>query len=257
MTQKIAVTNQKGGVGKTTLTINIGGALANRGKEVLIVDLDPQGHATEGLGLQERYEDPPPSFFEVLVDLDSEVTINDLIISHEEFDVVPSNIDMFNLEQDLIAAGWRVRERLQMVFEGLPEYDYVFVDAPPSLGPINDNVLLATENIAIPMAANEMSIDALVILLDQIETIESRFDTTISERAVFISDVDYPLDNEQEDTIGWIKDNFENRTPVFEVRNRAAISRALKSGSSIFGYGESCDQEDAYLSAIESLEGQQ
>jgi chromosome partitioning protein len=253
---KVAISNQKGGVAKTTNTINLAGAAAERGHEVLAVDTDPQGHLTNTLGLRDEYRAEPPTFYDAWLEPD-DVDVQDLLVEHPEFDVLPSNLDMFNLEQDLIAAGWRVRERLQMVFEGLPEYDYVFVDAPPSLGPINDNVLLATENIAIPMAANEMSIDALVILLDQIETIENRFDTKISERAVFISDVDYPLDNEQEDTIEWIKDNFESRTPVFEVRNRAAISRALKSGSSIFGYEESCDQEDAYLSAIESLEGQQ
>lgn len=249
----IGVTNQKGGVAKTTNTINIAGAAAAKGHEVLAIDADPQGYLTNNLGLREAYTADPPTFFEVWEE-PTDYDPAEIIVEHEEFDVLPSSVDMFNLEQELIAAGWRVRERLSMIFERLPQgYDLVVVDAPPSLGPINDNVLLATEHIVIPMEAQETSVLALDHLLNQIETLEERFEVTIEEEAVAISDVDYPLDNEQEDMIEWIHSTFDGRAPVFEIRNRAAISRATKAGQSITAFEEECDMEAVYAELVDAL----
>lgn len=253
------VSNQKGGVAKSTNTINLAGAAAARGHDVLAVDTDPQGYLTNYLGLRDAYTAGGDDDEDVVTFYDAwkEPTKNDpteAIVGHDEFDVLPSNLDMFNLEQDLIAEGWRVRERLSMIFDRLPAYDMIFVDAPPSLGPINDNVLLATENVVIPMEAKEASVLALDHLLTQVETLEERFEVNIHEEAVIISDVDYPLDNEQTDMIEWIRDTFDDRAPVYEVRNRAAIARAQKAGQSITTYDEECDQEPVYQDVIEGME---
>lgn len=249
----IGVTNQKGGVAKTTNTINLGGAAAAEGLDVLVIDADPQGYLTNNLGLRDEYTADPPTFFDAWTE-PTEYDPADLIVEHDEFDVLPSSIDMFNLEQDLIAAGWRVRERLNMIFDRLPQgYDVIFVDAPPSLGPINDNVLLATERIIIPMEAQETSVLALDHLLRQVETLEDRFEVTIDEEAVIISDVDYPLDNEQKDMIEWIEETFDGRAPVYEVRHRAAIARAIKAGRSISGHDEECDMEPIYREIVQNL----
>jgi chromosome partitioning protein len=254
----IGITNQKGGVAKTTNTINIGGAAADQGLNTLVVDADPQGYLTNNLGLREAYTAEPPTFFEMWKE-PKDHDPAEFIVQHDEFDVLPASIDMFNLEQELIAAGWRVRERLNIIFDQLPqEYDLVLVDAPPSLGPINDNVLLATENIIIPMEAQETSVLALDHLLRQIETLEDRFGVTINEEAVVVSNVDYPLDNEQEDMIQWAEDTFDGRAPVFEIRNRAAISRAIKAGHSITGYDEEdSDMEEVYAELIDAIEVEQ
>lgn len=112
--QTIGVTNQKGGVAKTTNTINIAGAAAAAGLEVLVVDTDPQGYLTNNLGLRDAYTAEPPTFFDAWTE-PTKHNPAEFIVEHEEFDVLPSSVDMFNLEQDLIAAGWRVRERLSMI----------------------------------------------------------------------------------------------------------------------------------------------
>lgn len=93
-TPTIAVTNQKGGVGKTTATINMAGALNARGRNVLVVDLDPQGNLTEGLGFPETYDDEPPSLYDVLLGPDDRGAITEIVREHSEMDLVPSNIDM-------------------------------------------------------------------------------------------------------------------------------------------------------------------
>src|SRR6056297_858604 len=95
---RMAISNQKGGVGKTTVAINVGGALNRRGHEVLFVDLDPQGNATEGLGLEPEYEAEPPTLFDALTDHEEREDVDALVVEHEEMDVLPSNIDMTSVE---------------------------------------------------------------------------------------------------------------------------------------------------------------
>ena len=257
MTSLIGVSNQKGGVAKSTNSVNIAGALAHRGHSVLAVDTDPQGYLTNKLGLGDAYRRDPPSFADALKE-PTEHHIEEFVIEHSEFDVLPSNIDMFTLEQELIASGWRPRERLQMLFdeETLETYDHVIIDAPPSLGPINDNVLLATQQIMIPVEADETSILAIDHLLNQIETLEQRYEVRIVERGVVISNVNYPLDNSQKEMIQWFEESFEGRCPLFEIRHRAAIKRSLNAGGSIFGENaEDTDMRDAYEEIAAELEG--
>lgn len=147
MTSRIAVSNQKGGVGKTTISINVAGALAAHGHDVLFIDLDPQGHGTEGLDLQQAYDAPSPNLYDVLLDIDSQDRINNLIHQHDEYDVLPSNIDLFAAESDLITE-MRSRERLELALDKLDtKYDYQIVDCPPSLGQLTDNALLTCKQV--------------------------------------------------------------------------------------------------------------
>src|SRR6056297_3048999 len=101
---RICVTNAKGGTGKTTIAINVAGALNERGRDVLFVDLDPQGNATEGLGLGDAYDAVPPTLFDVLTDHRKRDAINDILVEHEEMDIVPSSIDMLQAENELTIA---------------------------------------------------------------------------------------------------------------------------------------------------------
>jgi chromosome partitioning protein len=236
MTATFAIANQKGGVAKTTNTANVAGALADAGHRVLAVDADPQGYLTRLLGFTEVYNAATPTLADALRE-PREADLADLIVEHAEFDVLPSSVDMFTVQQDLIAAGWKPRERLSLLFEQLEDlgYDAVVVDAPPSLGVINDNVLIATQNLVVPVQAEETSIHALDILLTQIETLEERYRLAIGIRAVLVSNVAYPLDNEQREMIDYFEETFSGNTPVHEIRSRAAIKRSLKAGGSVFG----------------------
>ncbi|MCF2208382.1 ParA family protein, partial [Halobacterium salinarum] len=132
---------------------------------------------------------------------------------------------------------------------------YVLIDAPPSLGPINDNVLLAAQDILIPVEAADSSVLAIEHLLNQIESLERDYGVQITEQALLISNVNYPLDNEQADAIEWFRDTFDGRAPVFEVRNRAAVKRSLASEGSIFGEeAEETDMTAVYDDVAAALE---
>jgi chromosome partitioning protein len=246
MKDRIAVTNQKGGVSKTTNVINVAGGLADRGLEVLAVDMDPQGYLTHRLGFEETYKAEPPTFADA-VKKPSDYDAEALVVEHAEFDLVPSNIDMFTLEQDLIASGMLPRMRLANLLDDADDWDVIIIDSPPSLGPLNDNVVLAAETLLVPVEADESSQLALDHLLRQLDTLEEAYEVDIDIVGVIVSNVSFPLDNEQQASIEWFESRFEGHVPVWVVRNRAAITRSIQAGGSIFGpEAEETDMSEVY-----------
>lgn len=250
MAHRIAITNQKGGVGKTTIAINLAGALNELGHDVLFVDLDPQGNATEGLGFAGAYDSPSePTLASVL--LDDQSAINDLVLSHDEMRVVPSNIEMFNVEPELFTE-MRNRGRLDMALDELDtDPEYIIVDCPPWLGILTDAALVACDSVTVPALAESTSTRAIEILFDQIDTIESNFDMSLGVDAVAANRVEN--DGESEEMMDWFRDTFEPAVPVFEVRKRVALKRAWSNGTSIYHHDEDCDMEDTFMDLAEVI----
>jgi len=250
---KLAVTNQKGGVGKTTVAINVAGALNQRGRDVLFVDLDPQGAATEGLGFSDEYDAEPPSLFDVLTDPERRDDLPSIIVEHEEMDVVPSNIDMTAAEPELTLSR-RGGEQLSLALDGVADgYDYVIVDCPPYLGYLTDNGLHATQDVLIPALAESTSKRALELLFDHIEALELDYEITIGERGVVANRVEET--NEADQMMGWFEDAFPD-VPIWEVRKRVDLQRAFSEGVSIFEYKPELDMADVFLEIGASLDEQ-
>jgi len=280
-TARLCVTNAKGGTGKTTIAINVAGALAERGRDVLFVDLDPQGNATEGIGLEAAYDAQPPSLYELLT---APRTVDDpasLIVEHEAVDVLPSNVDMLQAEHDL-AVGDFLRqveaaevdvdasdlapvvpgpseivdsiEALERSLSRIEEpYDYVLLDSPPSYGRITDAGIAVAGNILVPALTEATSERAIELLLDRIAALEQRLDTRIHERGVVANRVE--TTNEDEEMLEWLDTVFPN-VPVWEVRKRVALQRAFAQGGSVFGYDPSVDVADVFLDIAASLDEQ-
>jgi len=250
---KLAVTIQKGGVGKTTTAINVGGALNQRGRDVLLVDLDPQGAATEGLGFIEEYDAEPPTLFDVLTNPERRDHLAELIVEHNEMDVVPSNIDMTAAEPELTLSR-RGGEQLALAIEAVEDdYDYVIIDCPPYLGYLTDNGLYAAQDVLIPALAETTSKRALELLFDHIESLELDYEISFAERGVVANRVEET--NEATEMMEWFRDAFPD-IPVWEIRKRVALQRAFSAGCSIFEYDSGCDMADRYLEIAASLDEQ-
>jgi chromosome partitioning protein len=250
---KLAVSNQKGGVGKTTVAVNVAGALNQRGRDVLLVDLDPQGNATEGLGFADAYDAEPPSIFDVLTDSEQRGEIKRLVEDHAEMDVVPSNVDHHHTEREMTHVR-RPTEQLSLALEGIGQhYDYVLIDCPPSLGHLTDNALYAAQNLLIPALAESTSKRAVELLFDHVTSIERDFDISIRERALVANRVEET--NEASEMMDWFARAFDD-TPRFEVRKRVALQRAHSAGSSLFEHDPEVDMCEVFLDIAAALDEQ-
>ena len=233
---RIVVGMQKGGVGKTTTSINLAGALANRGHNVLAVDADPQGGLTLKLGLREQYRSSEYALYDVLSDM-GELTLNNLdqlIVHGDEFDIVPSHLRNFRLEKHLYSQARGV-ESLKLALDRLTvDYDYVVIDSPPNLGPLADGALLAAENVLFPSHANTIAKDSIQILFDEIDTLEDKFgDVTISTVGAVLNEVGRDgVSSEMEE---WFVDTF-GEDYVFQIPDWAVIEHSIEYQTSVFAY---------------------
>ncbi len=169
MARIISVVNQKGGVGKTTTAVNLSSYLARQGKFILLVDLDPQGNTTSGLGFDPQAE--TPSIYEVL---SGQKKINDIIVdtSQEGLRLVPSNIQLAGASVELVNADQREFRLRQALLEVTHAYDYIFIDCPPSLGLLTVNGLSAAREILVPVQCEYYALEGLGQLLKTISLVK-------------------------------------------------------------------------------------
>lgn len=170
MARIICVTNQKGGVAKTTTTIHIGVALASFGKKVLLVDLDPQGHLAEGFNIEADSLE-----YELSDVLEGKVNLNDVII-HEvrpNIDLAPSNIRLSDMELTLVNARFREHRLRRSLDPIADQYDFVLLDCPPSLGLLTVNAFLAANEVLVPMASEYLSMLGVKLLVRAIDAIRA------------------------------------------------------------------------------------
>ncbi|WP_433633358.1 ParA family protein [Halomicrococcus sp. NG-SE-24] len=230
----ITVSNQAGGVGKTTTAINVAGALNKLDPDVLLVDADSQGIATEGVGFRELYNQKIPSLHQVMIDPSRTNEINDIIEEHEEFDVIPSNKAMDALKDMLLTQVANNEMRLKLALAELEtDYDYVIIDCPPDLSQILDNALLAAENVVIPVEPTRRSIRGIEKMNEEIDYLESSFRGQIDQiqiQGIIVNSVESTPNNDTKEMLEFFSDA---PYPVFQVPERVL---SVERGTTVFPY---------------------
>jgi chromosome partitioning protein len=191
MSHVIAIANQKGGVGKTTTAINLGASLAVAEKKTLVIDIDPQGNATSGLGVEGRPEHH--TIYSVLI---GQATLSESIVRSVHFpllDVVPSTRDLVGAEIELVSAFSResiLRQALERVRE---EYEFVLVDCPPSLGLLTLNTLTAADSVLIPIQCEFYALEGLSQLLNTVRLVQRGLNPELEIEGVLLTMYDQRL----------------------------------------------------------------
>jgi len=176
MTKIIAIINQKGGVGKSTTAVNLSAALGDMGKQVLLVDLDPQGNATSGLGIEKGQLNT--CIYDVLL---NDVPIQDAIIPdvQEGLDLVPATINLAGAEVELVSEMARENRLKDAVGTMRGKYDYVFIDCPPSLGLLTVNALVGADKLIIPIQTEFYALEGVTKLLESMKRVKSRLNPSL------------------------------------------------------------------------------
>ncbi|MBU3829792.1 MAG: AAA family ATPase [Candidatus Limosilactobacillus merdavium] len=228
----IALANQKGGVGKTTTSVNLGACLADDGKKVLLIDLDPQGNATSGLGIDKK--DIEESVYDVLI---NDVDLKDVILksSHKGLDIVPTTIALSGAEVEL--TNLMAREtRLKDAFGDVKdEYDYILIDCPPSLGLLTINAFTACDSILIPVQSEYYALEGLSQLLNTIKLVRKHFNSDLKIEGVLLTMYDKRTNLGQQ-VNAEVKKYFGDQVYDTIIPRNVRLSEAPSHGQAIVDY---------------------
>ena len=232
MAKIIAICNQKGGTGKTTTSINLSVYLALEGNKVLLIDADPQGNSTSGLGVEKNTLEK--SLYHVLI---SHVDIREVVVKTdiENLSLVPSNIDLIGAEVELIGEPDR-EGRLRSAIENIKDnFDYLIIDCPPSLGIITLNSLVAATSVLIPVQCEYYALEGLGQLTKTINLIKENLNPSLKIEGVLLTMADFRTNLTQE-VITETRNFFSDRVFDTVIPRSIRLSEAPGFGKSIFQY---------------------
>lgn len=238
------ISNHKGGVGKTTSTINIGSALALLNKKVLLVDLDPQANLTQSLGIQ----NPEITIYDNL----KGEKIHSYIEYKKNLYVIASSLDLSAAEIDLSSEPGREYILKEVLLPLKNKFDYIIIDCPPSLGLLTINALTASDYVIIPMQAEYLPLRGLVKLKDVISKIQTRLNPALEIGAVFLTQYDSRKILNR-DIAENVESFFGNKFLHTKISNNIALAEAPSQGKDIFSYNRNCKGAEDYLSIVDEM----
>lgn len=242
MGKVISVSNQKGGVGKTTTTVNLAAFLAEKGKRVLIIDIDPQGNAGFGIGI--NAEEIETTIYEVLID---EIPIEETIFKTEieGLSIIPSNIHLSGAQVNLLDTEGKefiLRNKLKKIRD---YYDYIFIDCPPSLGVLTLNSLVAADSVLIPLQCEYYALEGLSQLLQIIVMVQERLNKTLKIEGVVLTMFDTRT-NLAAQVVSDVREYFKDKVFDTIIPRNVKLSEAPSFGKPIGLYDKTCAGSISY-----------
>ena len=243
MGKAIAIFNQKGGVGKTTTNINLAACLANRGKNVLMVDIDPQGNTTSGIGIRKRTL--KVTLYDALIDKNFDVKKAILPTNTENLFIIPASVDLAGAEVELAQMEGR-EGRLKRVIDAVKnDYDFILVDCPPSLGILTINSLTAVDSVLIPIQCEFYALEGVSQLLSTIEMVKKRMNPNLYIDGVILSMFDGRT-NLSQAVVQDVRNFFGPAMYDTIIPRNVRLAEAPSYGRAILDYDPSAQGAKAY-----------
>ena len=243
MGKVISVSNQKGGVGKTTTSLSLAASLGVLEKKVLLIDADPQGNATSGIGINS--DDFNKSSYDVLL---NQCEINDSIIKTKSpnLDIIPANIDLVAVEIELVDSNKREHMLTKMIDKIKKDYDFIIIDCPPSLGLITMNALTASNSVIIPIQCEYYALEGLGKLLNTIKGIQKVHNDNLEIEGILLTMFDsrLRLSNQVKDDV---KKHFGDMVFSTIIPRNVSLGEAPSHGESIIVYNSTSKGSKSYI----------
>lgn len=251
----ISLVNQKGGVGKTTTSINLSASLAVLGKKVLLIDLDPQGNTTTGIGVKKA--DVENSIYDVMNDF---CNISDAIVhtKYKRLDLIPSTIYLAGLNREFFAkgiedknfvVGVQLKKRLDTIKD---QYDYVIIDCPPSLDVITTNALTASNSVIIPVQCEFLALEGIVQLLNAISLTQTQLNPSLDIEGVLLTMLDSRT-NLGFEVVDEIRKYFKERVYNTIIPRLVRLTEAPSHGKPIVAYDPKSKGTEAYINLAKEV----
>lgn len=248
----ISITNQKGGVGKTTTAINLSAALAEANQNVLVIDFDPQANATSGFGVELGDEDKT-----VMDVIRGKADIKKAIIETnvKNLDILAGDVELSVLELELLDKPEKEKKLKKVVDKISSEYDYIVIDCPPSVGMLTVNALVASDSVIIPVQCEYFSLEGLTQVLDIIDLVQQKMNTKLSVEGILFTMYDGRTKLAQ-DVVKNVKEILNEKTFETLIPRNVRLAEAPSNGMTILSYDPSSSGAESYRKLAAEILGQ-
>ena len=248
MGKTIVIANQKGGVAKTTTSVNLAACLAHYKKKVLLIDLDPQGNASSGLGVNKNALEH--STYDVLVNF---VPIDKITIEiNKKLSLVPAKVELAGAEMELVSAISRESRLKNALEEVRDQYDYIIIDTPPSLGLLTLNALTAADSFLVPIQCEYFALEGLSQLLSTIKIVQKNLNPKLEMEGILMTMFDNRT-NLANQVVADVKENFKDKVFKTIIPRNVRLSEAPSFGMSIIDYDIKSKGAETYLALAKEV----